>query len=298
MNTEKNPYELLLNENIIDTLLGKKELGFSKHSEFFAMYMPELSLKELRIISAHFGLNAICSLTYEYLCMLIMHCIKKNSISDLLSYFFDKIRFVDLLSNRNFTIEQVDNIYEEIVWHAVYEINFMLNFYNKKLVKSGEKYDIVSTDPNIIIDTPKIKTIDRDYILSTYQKAINDISEKNYDECLTKSRTLLEEVFCKVIEDKGEEPSGKGNIKQLYKQVKDLYNMHGDSDMDKRINTLISGLETIVNSVSEMRNKASDAHGIGAKRINILEHHARLVLNSALTMAEFVYSVAENANQI
>ena len=101
----------------------------------------------------------------------------------------------------------------------------------------------------------------------------------------------MEEVFCYVIEEKGEEPSQKGDIKKLYKQVKDLYNMHADANTDRRINELLSGLEKIIDSIAEMRNKNSDAHGVGQKRINIAEHHARLFVNSATTMADFILSV-------
>ena len=67
--------------------------------------------------------------------------------------------------------------------------------------------------------------------------------------------------------------------------------MHANSEMDKRINTLLSGLEKIVSSISEMRNKASDSHGVGKNRIAIEEHHARLIVNASVTMSEFVLSV-------
>lgn len=40
-----------------------------------------------------------------------------------------------------------------------------------------------------------------------------------------------------------------------------------------------------------MRNKDSDAHGVGAKRISIDEHHARLFVNAAIAMADFILSV-------
>ena len=41
-----------------------------------------------------------------------------------------------------------------------------------------------------------------------------------------------------------------------------------------------------------MRNKDSDAHGVGARRINIDEHHARLFVNASMTMSDFILSVA------
>ena len=72
--------------------------------------------------------------------------------------------------------------------------------------------------------------------------------------------------------------------------------MHGDAYTDPRINMLESGLEKIASSISEMRNKDSDAHGVGAARINIDEHHARLFVNAAMTMADFILSVELKAN--
>ena len=145
----------------------------------------------------------------------------------------------------------------------------------------------------VVLEAPGIILVNRDYIKNLSVKAIRDVENGDYDSAITKSRTLLEEVFCYVIEKKDEEPSQKGDIKKLYKQVKDLYRMHADSDTDKRINELLSGLEKIIDSIAEMRNKNSDAHGVGKRRINISEHHARLFLNSAITLADFILSVAE-----
>lgn len=141
------------------------------------------------------------------------------------------------------------------------------------------------------IETPAIVFVNRDYIKDISTRAIRDVENRNYDSAITKSRTLLEEVFCYVIEKKGVEPSQKGDIKKLYGQVKELYNMHADAGMDKRINELLSGLEKIIDAIAEMRNKSSDAHGVGQKRISISEHHARLFVNSAMTMADFILSV-------
>ncbi|WP_082423614.1 abortive infection family protein [Coprococcus eutactus] len=37
----------------------------------------------------------------------------------------------------------------------------------------------------------------------------------------------------------------------------------------------------------ERRNKDSDAHGVGANRIAIDEHHARLFVNASMAMSDF-----------
>lgn len=40
-----------------------------------------------------------------------------------------------------------------------------------------------------------------------------------------------------------------------------------------------------------MRNESSDSHGVEDRRINLKEHHARLFVNAAMTMADFILSV-------
>lgn len=148
---------------------------------------------------------------------------------------------------------------------------------------------------NIQIHVPAITCVNVEYISNISKRAINDIENGEFDSAITKARTLLEEVFCNVIEAKNEIPSTNGNIKELYKQVKNLYNMHQDKDNDVRINILLSGFEKILTSISEMRNNVSDSHGVGQKRLSIKDYHARLYVNSAITMAEFILSVKNNA---
>lgn len=81
---------------------------------------------------------------------------------------------------------------------------------------------------------------------------------------MTQARTILEETFDYVLEKRNIEPSSKGDMNKLYKQVK--YKMHENKNADKRINCLLSGLENIVSAVSEMKNKNSDSHGVGERR--------------------------------
>lgn len=47
-------------------------------------------------------------------------------------------------------------------------------------------------------------------------RTMKDVTDGNYDSAITKSCTLLEEVFCYVIEKKGEDPSESGDIGKLY----------------------------------------------------------------------------------
>ena len=194
------------------------------------------------------------------------------------------------------------NISNEQVQEYLDRLN---EFYETKMYQLYEKIDedtdniigefTPKKDEKININIPNINIINRDYIKDLSERAMKDIDDGNLDSAITKSRTILEESFCYVIEIKGEEPSDSGDIGRLYKQVKDLYNMHANKDMDKRINKLLSGLENIVQSIAEMRNNGSDSHGLGSKRVNISDYHARLAINSSTIMAEFILSVSQNS---
>lgn len=178
---------------------------------------------------------------------------------------------------------------------------FLCQYRGSTLPPHMEKVELYYTIPifiynkGIVLDTKKIKTIDQNYIKSIAERAQEDIDNSNFDSAITKCRTLVEETFCYVIELKNEKPSESGDISDLYKQVKGLYNMHQSKEADVRINMLLSGFEKILTAIAQMRNKNSDSHGVGSKRINIEDHHARLFLNSAIAMSDFVLAVAEKA---
>lgn len=93
------------------------------------------------------------------------------------------------------------------------------------------------------------------------------------------------------------QPSSSGDAGKLFSQVKCLYNIHADRTMDRRICDLVNGINKIVDSIGQMRNKQGDAHGVGASRVNIEDYHARLAVNAAANVADFVLSVVHRAER-
>lgn len=261
--------------------------------------MPYLSGPALCDISNKFGLQVSygsgAQSRWMYLNDLLDYCIQNKQESELLVFLFSKEQFIGKLEEQ--TPEIIEYAYTQIINTVIKHINGILYFSGNELVKVGKQYIVQKKGTNIEIVVPSLKIIDRSYIIDLSNRAMNDVKDGNYDSAITKSRTLLEEVFCYVIEKKDVKPSETGNIKKLYTQVKQLYNMHQDKEMDKRINELLSGLEKILTAIAEMRNIGSDSHGVGAKRINIQEYHARLLVNASMTMADFILAVSENATK-
>ena len=304
MSQEKSKFELLREKNILSILDGDVDFGtleINGTDSGIKISMPYLSGPTLCDISNKFGLpvtygwNGGAQSRWAYLDDLLAHCIQNKRESDLLAYLFSKGQFVDKL--RGQTPEVIEYAYSQIVNAVINQINGTLYFGGNELVQIGKVFVVRKLGSTVSVSVPSVKTINRSYITDLSDRAMKDVMDGNYDSAITKSRTLLEEVFCYVIEKKGNEPSESGDIGKLYNQVRQLYNMHQSKDIDKRINGLLSGLEKILSAIAEMRNKGSDSHGVGAKRINIADHHARLFVNSAMTMADFILAVSEKASQ-
>lgn len=286
-------YYLLKNKEIIAILDGDKNYG---EINGITISMPYLSGLDLCDISTTFGLvveygwNGGALSRWMYLDNLIDYCIRNRKIQNLLNYLFSKERFVDKL--KDLTPEDINKVYDSIINTIIKQINGILYFSGNEMKVTNKQFVIQPINAVVNVEAPKIKVIDRDYIKDLAERAQEDIENSNFDSAITKSRTLLEEVFCYVIEVKNEEPLINGDIVTLYKQVKGLYNMHQAKEIDRRINMLLSGLEKILTAITQMRNNESDAHGVGSKRIKIDEHHARLFLNAAIMMSDFILSVS------
>ena len=297
-----DPFTLLRNKEIIAILDGDTKYGDYEFEDCrtVKISMPYLSGADLCALSTLFGLPVTYSWSggalsrWQYLDNLLEHCIEKKKCSNLLAHMFSLNQFSKVLNGHG--ANEINEAHKTIVAKIIEQINGLLFFGGNELIIVGGNYVIHPIGSKIEIVAPTIKTIDREYIKSISSRALRDIEQNDFDSAITKSRTLLEKTFCYVIEKKNETPSDSGDIGKLYKQVRTLYNMHTDANTDKRINTLLSGLNRIVSAVAEMRNKDSDAHGVGATRIPIEEHHARLFVNSSMAMADFILSVQQKNN--
>lgn len=293
----QNEFELLRNKEIIEILDGDTELGEYKDVK---LRMPYLTGQDLCNLSHTFGLpqtyswgKGVQNLSrWKYMDNLLEYCIKEMKVSNLLLYMMSKDKFQDML--KGLSVSEIEEAYKLIINKTIEKINSVLYFGGHELVLLGNQYYINKIGTKIEISAPTIKIIDQQYIKDLSDRALKDIENGSLDSAVTKARTILEETFWYVIEKKGETPSGSGDILKLYKQIKDLYSMHADQNMDKRTNTLLSGLEKIVSAIAEMRNKNSDSHGVGSNRINISSYHARLCVNASVAMADFIVSVYQN----
>lgn len=291
-------FEILRSKEIIQILDGDVNFGYHQFNDdtSFKISMPYLSGPRICEISSHFGHPIIypskgADSRWIYFDKLLNYCINNKKTSALLSYLFNINRFsssLQHLSHNNISIA-----HEIILTQVKEKINDILLFSNKELVYRNNTYFIRNTIFEICPEFSELKEIDQEYIKNIVQRANNDIDVGNFDSAITKARTLLEETFIYVIEKHNILPSKNGDIKRLYKQTQELCNMHTGREIDRCINTLLSGLNNIVTGIAEMRNIEGDAHGAGNKRMGVSDYHARLCLNAATTVADFILSMSK-----
>ena len=229
--------------------------------------------------------------------LVLDHVIKENKVN---------LFFEELLNLKRFrNIREVDyyRSSNELYWDSINSFMCKINeilFFDKCHIEYNFEtwiFSLIDDEDEVKIESEIINRIDKPYIKRLEEEITKTIKNSDYESCITKSRTLLEEIMIYGIEKKNETIKAKGNINKLYSKFKTLYNMHQNENLDKRINNLLSGFEKIITSISNMRDENSDSHGVGDKRINIEKHHAKLFANSSITMADFLLSVIVQNNE-
>lgn len=282
----------LIKESIIKIFIGDTNYGWIIDGKI-NYSMPYLTKNIILSIAKKYNyILGMCASRKDMMLSLFEYCNKNNELDDLILYLFSKSQFADKLSD--IEINKIDEIYKKILDKIITEINKILYFDGFKIVYSLTKLRIYELKTNIELSTDNYDGITSSYIWGLQDRIKTDFDAGNYDSVITKCRTMLEEVFCFVIEKKGESPSESGDINKLYQQVKTLYNMHQNKTIDKRVNSLLSGIEKIISAIAEMRNKDSDSHGIGSRRIRIKDYHCLLFVNSTITLSDFILSISNN----
>ena len=282
-------FSLLKTKPIINILIGDVELlnGYK---------MPYLTGSNLCELSTQFGLPMSYTWggqnlsRWKYMEQLLDFLSKQNRVHELLAFLFDLKRFTEL--NSLGYIDKANETHKARVENAVRSINVDRLIAKKELRLINHSFVISDIGEKIVIDTPKVNIVSQQYIRDLPNRIKDDLTNKDFDSVITKSRTLLEEVLIYVIEKLTmERYKSNGDLIKIYQDATDLLHMRQQKDWDKRVNELLGGMHKMVSAISSMRNLNSDAHGAGAGRIEIKEREALLTAQSSMILAEYWLSV-------
>lgn len=146
----------------------------------------------------------------------------------------------------------------------------------------------VSIKPqSALVEVAVAIALSEDSIAEHLEKARAKIEVGDHSGAIASAYTLVEE-FLKELLRKTNTPfnENEGDTRALYKLVTTPLNLNPKGDhLEKYLKSIIDGLQRQIGGLYEVANKASDRH---ARRYNPAKHHAKLAVNAAFTLCEFI----------
>lgn len=211
---------------------------------------------------------------WRYLTDKIIACNGTSSLKKILEDFIDPRRF---------------DGDEELVDAVAAEVNQLIKYDGFSLIKNGGIYKVANIKGSFI-EAEVVSTIGHDFIKEQIQKCQQKIASEDFNGAITNARTLCEAVFIHIIEVvEGVEVKNDGNIMNLWSRVKKALKIDLSKDeVPDFIFQILSGLSSSVNGLAGLSNNASDRH---ANKFNTKRHHAKLAVNSTMTLCDFLIDV-------
>ena len=135
--------------------------------------------------------------------------------------------------------------------------------------------------------TPSLVALTEESIAEHVEKARAKIATGDSAGAITNAYTLVEEFLKEILrQTQTDFKENEGDIKSLYNSAAESLNLNPKGEhLESHLRTILQGLKSLVVGLYEVANKASDRH---ARKYNPAPHHAKLAVNTALTLCEFL----------
>jgi Abortive infection C-terminus len=119
----------------------------------------------------------------------------------------------------------------------------------------------------------------------------------DFSGAITSAYTLIEALLKALLRQLAPGfNENEGDIRQLYNLLKGPMNLDPKEDtIDRVLKPIIDGLQKQIGGLYELANKASDRH---VRRYNPARHHAKLAVNCAVTLCEFLLESHEHQQEL
>jgi hypothetical protein len=138
-----------------------------------------------------------------------------------------------------------------------------------------------------VVHAPSLVHLTETSIQEHLEKARQKIASGDPAGAIANAYTLVEEFLKQLLRKTGTAfNENEGDIRALYKLVAEPLHLapKGES-LESHLKAILGGLQGQISGLFEVANKASDRH---ARKYNPAPHHARLAVNVAFTLCEFL----------
>lgn len=178
-----------------------------------------------------------------------------------------------------------------IINNVINSINQYLKYDGFELKLEGAFFKIHDAK-GIVVEPKTVQGLNHDFIHEQIKKCQSKIDQNDFNGAITNARSLVEAVFIEIIEKQtGKEVKNDGNLENLYKQVKKILKLTIDTKiLPQTIIQILSGLDSITGGLAGVSNNSGDRH---ANKFKTKKHHAKLAVNSSMTLVEFLLDSME-----
>lgn len=148
-------------------------------------------------------------------------------------------------------------------------------------------FEGINTAPVDTVASNVLEKFDADGVHSIWQKALG---RRHTDPggAITTSRTLLETVCKRILDEAGETYADRDDLPALYRAVATKLHLAPTQHTEEAFRRILGGATSVVEGLGSLRNKIGDAHGQGGKPVRPSARHAQLAVNLAGAMATFL----------
>ena len=158
--------------------------------------------------------------------------------------------------------------------------------YGLKYKTGGRVVPSMASTPTVSV-REALKRLDLATVNIEFERALNTV-ESDPGSAITAGCSLLEALFREYIAANGLEEPPKLSLKPLWVIVQKDLGLNPKNQTDEDIQRILSGITSITDGIASMRTHGGSAHGGGRFRYSMKPRHARLLVNSAHTLAAFV----------
>jgi hypothetical protein len=196
-------------------------------------------------------------------------------------------------------VKKLLSVYEEIIENLTQAAERQpsenhaatINGLLRRMERDGFRYEgrrFVSNALNAtVVHAPSLVHLTEASIQEHLEKARQKIASGDPAGAIANAYTLVEEFVKQLLRKTGTAfNDNEGDIRALYKLLAEpLHLAPKNESLESYLKAVLEGLQRQIGGLFELANKASDRH---ARKYNPASHHARLAVNVAFTLCEFL----------
>lgn len=171
------------------------------------------------------------------------------------------------------------------IYDAVDDLNQYLIFDNLELKDINWIFKVYSIG-EWIIRADAISKLSHQFIEEQIDKCQSKLQNNDFSWAITNARTLLEAIMIEIIErETWDTIKNDWKVNKLFVKIQNILNLENRKDYPFAVSQIINGINDITAWLASLSNNIWDRH---ANKFQTHKHHAKIAVNSAMTIADFL----------